>query len=253
VERTAVLLALAGATSPAAAAPEVKLKALPVPIAGFPQTGFILGHGTALLAEYTIQGAEYGGFPPPLVGVTFFLPKGTKLHSEGFPTCPPATLEPAGAGPKACPRGSAAGPVGSVLGVVAFGGERVQEEATIESFYAPGGGIEFFTVGHSPVSLEILSSGHYVGVHSATFDQELISQVPLVSTVPGAPYASVERIAVKVGSAIRRRGKPIYYGRLPTACPKGGFTVRSELTFAGVGGLAQTTVPISYTAPCPRR
>jgi hypothetical protein len=29
--------------------------------------------------------------------------------------------------------------------------------------------------------------------------------------------------------------------------------VRSELTFAGVGGLAQTTVPISYTAPCPRR
>ena len=43
------------------------------------------------------------------------------------------------------------------LGEVAFGKEIVPEEATIESFYKPGGGIEFFTAGHSPVALEVLA------------------------------------------------------------------------------------------------
>ena len=246
----AAVLAVAGT---AAAAPEVRLRVEPVPIAGYPNTGYILGHGAALQAEYTIAGTEYGGFPPPLIGVTFYLPEGTKLHPAGFPTCPKATLEPAGPGPAGCPKGSAAGPVGSVLGVVAFGHERVEEEATLESFYAPGGGLEFFTAGHSPVSLEILSSARYVSVNSGGFGEKLISQVPLVETVPGAPDASVERISVKVGSAVRKNGQAVYYGVLPATCPKQGFTVRSELTFAGLGGLTQTTVTVSYKAPCPRR
>jgi len=57
------------------------------------------------------------------------------------------------------------------------------------------------------------------------FGEELISQVPLVETVPGAPDASVRRISVKVGSATEQKGKPIYHGMLPAACPKAGFTV----------------------------
>jgi hypothetical protein len=140
-----------------------------------------------------------------------------------------------------------------VLGVVAFGREQVPEEATLESFYAPGGGLEFFTSGHNPVSLEILSSARYVRVDSGGFGQKLVSQVPLVETVPGAPDASVERIGVKVGSAIKSHGRTIYYGTLPRTCPRDGFTVRSELTFAGLGGLPQQTVTVSYKAPCPRR
>ena len=246
-------LALAALSGAASAAPTVRLRVEPVPIAGFPHTGYILGHGAALQAEYAIEGTEYGGFPPPLIGVSFYLPQGTKLHPSGFPTCPRTTLEPAGQGPTACPKGSAAGPVGKVLGVVAFGKERVPEEATLESFYAPGGGLEFFTAGHSPVSLEILSSARYVNLSGGGFSQKLVSQVPLVETVPGAPDASVERISVKVGSAVRKNGRTIYYGVLPSSCPREGFTVRSELTFAGLGGLAQTTVTVSYKAPCPRR
>jgi len=253
---TAVLgLALAVLTGTASAAPTVKLKAEAVPISGFAHTGNILGAGAAVKAEYKIEGSEYGGFPPPLIGVNFYLPKGTKLHPSGFPTCAKSNLEPAGLGPSACPRGSAAGPVGKVLGIVAFGKERVPEEATLESFYAPGGGLEFFTAGHSPVSLEILSSGHYVNLNGgAGFGPKLIAQVPLVETVPGAPDASVERISVKVGSAMKRHGKTIYYGTLPTKCTKSkGLLVKSELTFAGLGGLPQQTVTASYKAPCPRK
>jgi hypothetical protein len=245
------LLALAGTAS---ATPTVTLKAKAVPISGFPHTGH-LGKGSAVQAEYTISGTEYGGFPPPLIGVTFYLPKGVTLHTAGFPTCPVSNLEPSGQGPSACPKGSAAGPVGKVLGEVAFGKEVVPEEATLESFYAPGGGLEFFTAGHSPVSLEILSKAHYVNLHGgAGFGPKLIAEVPLVETVPGAQDASVEKISVKVGSAFKKNGKTTYYGTLPKTCSKSkGMPVRSELTFAGLGGLPVQTVTANYKAPCPPR
>jgi hypothetical protein len=249
-------LALLALTGTASAAPTVTLKAEAVPIKGFPHTGNIYGAGAAVKALITISGKEYGGFPPPLIGVNFFLPKFTKLHTTGFPTCPVANLEPSGSGPSACPKGSAAGPVGRALGVVAFGKEIVPEETTIESFYKPGGGIEFFTSGHSPVSLEILSRGHYTSLNGAGgFGPELITEIPLVETVPGAQDASIERIEVQAGSAIKKGKKVIYYGTVPKKgqCPKGGFNIKAEFTFAGLGGLTQTTVPVSYKAPCPRK
>jgi hypothetical protein len=246
-----IVLALAFAHG-ALATPVVTFKAEPVPIPGFPHTGFILGAGTALEAEYKISGTEYGGFPPPLIGVNFFLPAGVVLHPSGFPTCPTATLEPFGPGPRHCPEGSAAGPPGEATGFVAFGTEIVPETAKIEPFYAPGGGLTFFTFGHEPVLLEILSKGRYVGA-GGLFGKKLESEVPLVETVPGAQDASVKTIRIKVGSAIRLNGKPVYYGRLPTSCAHGYLPVKTELMFAGLGGLPQQTVTVEYKAPCPRR
>jgi len=249
-------LAVLGLTGTASAAPTVTLKAEAIPIKGFPHTGNIYGAGAAIKAVINIKGTEYGGVPPPLVGVNFFLPKGAKLHTTGFPTCPVSTLEPSGVGPTGCPKGSAAGPVGHVLGAVAFGKEVVPEEATLESFYKPGGGIEFFTSGHSPVSLEILSKGHYTKLGGGGgFGPELITEVPLVETVPGAQDASVEKIEVQAGSAIKKGKKTTYYGTVPKKgeCPKGGFKIKAEFMFAGLGGLSPVTVPVSYKAPCPRR
>jgi hypothetical protein len=241
------------AFAPAASAtPVVTFKAVPVPIPGFPHTGFILGAGTALEAEYKISGTEYGGFPPPLIAVSFYLPAGVVLHPSGFPTCPPASLEPSGQGPRSCPKGSAAGPPGEATGYVAFGTEIVPETAKIESFYAPGGGLTFFTFGHEPVLLEILSKGRYVGA-GGLFGKKLESEVPLVETVPGAQDASVKTIKLKVGSAIRIGGKPVFYGRLPASCPHKYLPVKTELMFAGLGGLSQQTVTVEYKAPCPRR
>ena len=48
------------------------------------------------------------------------------------------------------------------------------------------------------------------------FGPELNAEVPLVASVPGAPYASVKTIDVKAGSAYKKGGKKIYYGRVPT-------------------------------------
>jgi len=244
------LLALPGIAS---ALPTVTFKAQAVPIKGFPHTGNILGAGAAVQAEYTISGTEYQGSPPPIIGINFFLPTGAKLHTSGFPTCSKPTLEQFG--PIKCPKGSAAGPIGHALGFVTFGGERVEEAAEISSFYAPGGGIEFFTDGHSPTSLEILSSGHYVHLGGAGgYGPELITEIPLVSTVPGAAYASVLSIDVKAGSAYKSHGKPVYYGRLPTKCPKGGFPIKTEVVFAENGEMSKPeTVPATYKSPCPKK
>ena len=250
----AVLGGLAALALPsvAAAEPTVTFKAQAVPIAGFPHTGNILGAGAAVQAEYTISGTEYGGFPLPLIGVNFYLPSGAKLHPQGFATCSTQTLEQFG--PTKCSPKSKAGPVGSVLGVVAFGQERVPEEATLESFYAPGGGISFFTDGHSPVSLEILSSGHYTQLNGGGgYGPKLVSSVPLVETVPGAPDASVEKINVKAGSAYKKNGKTYYYGTLPKKCPSGGFPIKTELMFGTTEGVPTYTVTKLYKSPCPKK
>jgi hypothetical protein len=251
------LVPLVLAASVATATPTVKiLRGEAVPIPGFPHTGNIYGAGAAVRAEAEITGTEYVGSPPPIIGVNVYLPTGTKLHPAGFPTCPKSTLEPTGRGPSACPKGSSAGPVGHVLGVVSLGGERVKEEATIEPFYAPGGGIEFYAVGHSPVALEVIATGHYVNLGGGGgYGPEVVTEIPLVSTVPGAPYASAERISVQAGSAIRKGKHVIYYGRVPRKgmCPKGGFKVKVEVMFAGVGGLVPETVTVPYRAPCPKR
>ncbi len=243
--------------SVASALPTVRFKAAAVPIpkpggGTYPHTGNILGAGAAVQAEYKIEGNEYDGSPPPIIGINFYLPSRTKLHPTGFPTCSKTTLEQFGS--VRCPKGSAAGPIGKVIGFVTFGNERVEESAELSSFYAPGGGFLFLTDGHSPVSLEIISNAHYVNVGGAGgFGPKLVAAVPLVASVPGAPYASVKSITVKAGSAYKSRGKTIYYGTVPKACPKGGFPLKTEVIFAENGDpLTPVTVTKTYKAPCPR-
>jgi hypothetical protein len=77
--------------------------------------------------------------------------------------------------------------------------------------------------------------------------------VPLVESLPGAPDASVVSIKVKVGSAMKQHGKTVYYGTMPTKCPKGGFPVKTELMFEAEDGFPVQTVTKTYNAPCPRK
>jgi hypothetical protein len=234
----------------AAAAPTVHVDGEAVPIPGFPHTGNVYGAGAAVKAEVTISGTEYAGAPYPLVGVNVYLPAGVKLHPQGFPTCPPQTVL-VEREPSRCPKGSAAGPVGRVEGVVSFGGTRVKETAEVSSFFAPGGGFEFFTFGHSPTVLEVPSTAgltHPGG--GGGYGPEFVAPIPLVETVPGAPDASVESIDLTLGAAYRHHGKPVYYGTVPRTCPRGGFRVKAEFLFeAGNGVPVNVTVP--FKAPCP--
>jgi hypothetical protein len=235
----------------ASATPTVKMRAQILPIPGFPHTGDYLGAGADGHGEFTIEGTEYFGSPPPIIGVNFFLPSGTKVHTTGFPTCSKTTIERIG--PVGCPQGSTAA-AGEAVGFVTFGGERVEEPAELSAFFAPGGGFEFFADGHSPVSLEILGYAHLVNLGSAgNTGPELVGEVPLVASVPGAPYASVRSIDVTAGAAYRSHGHTVYLGRVPMKCPKAGFTVKAEVIFAENGEASKPeTVSTSETLPCPR-
>jgi len=255
-------LALLGLASAASAAPTVKLKAVAVPIKGYPDTGNIAGAGAGLNVEYVISGSEYGGFPPPVIGINFFLPPEAKIDSKGFVTCPEATITEKKE-PEACPKGSAASPLdagghaeGKVDGVVSFGKTRVPEEAELFAFFKPGGGLEFFTFGHSPTTLEIPSAGLYSQINGGGgFGPKFDAKVPLVETVPGAPYASVEKINVNVGAAHGPKSpkKATYYGREPKKCPKGFELLKTEVIFAENGEESKPEIATAeYKAPCPK-
>jgi len=239
-------LVVLGLSATASAAPTFMFKLTAVPIPGFPHTGDILGAGAVIEGTGTISGTEYGGFPPPLIGGKFYAPAGAKLHPQGFATCAPSVIERSGPGP--CPKTSIAGPKGSATGAVSFGGERVQETASVQLFFAPGGGLEGFVDGTTPVSIEILAPPAHIVNASPPFGPELVGEVPLIETVPGALDASFERGAIRVGAAYRQGKKTISYVTVPKRCPKGGFPVKVELSFLG-----GATAEASYKMPCPRK
>jgi len=267
-------LAVLGIPAVASATPTVTLKAVAIPIPGFPHTGNILGAGAALQTEFKISGTEYDeGHPPPLIGVNVDFPKGSILHPQGFPTCSPNALKEVGEpaiGTSACPKSSLLTfPVSGAqpespsiilshesygLGVVKIGaGAPVEEKVRIQGFFAPGGNLEFFTKGVTPSLFEFISPSHVTSGSSAGFGPALDTKVPLVETLPGAADASTEKITVYGGAAYKKGGKTVYYGTIPKKCPKGGFPIKAELTFATNGNEADPeTAVATYKAPCPR-
>jgi hypothetical protein len=240
---TAVLVSLAFALT-AAATPRVTFQATAIPIPGFPDTGDILGAGAEVEVRVTIGGTEYGGFPSPLVGLTIYSPRGVQLAPKGFGSCAPSVLMADGS--MGCPKSSRAGPTGEGLGVVSFGGERVNEKVSIQSFFAPSGGLTFYVIGRTPAFFEILEKGYWTTA-SAPYGPELVVEVPLVESVPGADDASILSFKVKVGAAYKQGKRMVSYITLPNSCPKAGAPLKAELKF-----MNGETVTSAYRQPCPK-
>ena len=211
----------------------------------YPGTDNTLGGATAAEGEIRISGTEYGGFPPPLTGLTFHAPAGVKLHPQGFPTCSPAILESHEVAH--CPKRSAVTSVGSVTGVVSFGGTRVHESLTLQAFFASGGEFAFYAEGRTPTVIEVLGKAN-VTYPGGEFGPELTASVPLVETVPGAPYGVVETAKLTIGAAFMQKGKLVSYITLPKTCPKGGFPESAELRF-----LIGEPVTVNTKMPCPSK
>jgi hypothetical protein len=243
--QVSLLLACLALAATAAAAPKVTLKVTPIPIPGFPGTGNILGAGAEVEARVTISGTEYGGFPSPLTGAAFYAPAGVKITPQGFLTCALPVLEANGAA--GCPKKSNAGPTGEGTGVVSFGETRVDEKVSINEVFAPSGGLTFYVEGRTPAFFQIPEEAHWITA-APPYGPELIIEVPLVETVPGADDASILSFKVRVGAAYRKAGKTISYVTLPKSCPKGGAPLKFELKF-----MSGETVTVAYKQPCPKR
>jgi hypothetical protein len=254
--RLAVLgLALLGLALPATAvaAPSVTFKAKAIPIKKnpaskggptWPGTGNILGAATSVEAEFKITGNEYFGGPLPLIKVTVTFPTGSKVTTKGFTTCSSSILNSPQPEVAKCPKKSIAGPQGEAGGVVSFGSTRVHEKLTVQPFFAQGGGLAFYAEGREPALIELMSRGSFTSVSPTP---TLSTAVPLVITVPEAPYGSAEYIKVAVGAAFMKGKKLVSYGTLPKSC-KGSFKEKATLEFLG-------GVQVNATAsqPCPKK
>ncbi|HEX5308541.1 MAG TPA: hypothetical protein VFW38_05600 [Solirubrobacteraceae bacterium] len=249
----ALLVPNGGASASAmATTASLQVKFVPIPInprAGngptYPGTGNILGAPSAVEGEVRIQGDEYGGFPPPVTGFSLWAPVGAKLHQAEFPTCPQAVLESHEVAK--CPLRSTLVSNGSVSGVVSFGGDRVHETLTVQAFFAPGGRIAYYAEGISPALIEVLGSGTFAN-SSPRLGPELSAAVPLVATVPEAPYAVVQSVRLRAGAVYRRGSRLIPFMTLPRHCGKSGISIRMEIRF-----LTGPPVQIDNRLPCPAR
>lgn len=256
------LLAFGG---PAFATPVVTFKAAFVPIAGGsgPTTS-----GAMMHLEYAISGSEYQGepppptdhlyvptppSPPPLIGLNLILPDGVELHPEGFPGCPAETAKKQNEdGAAACPQESQAGPAGSALGVFSLGYERIRENIVVQPYFAPGGNLGLYLRALSPAAINKIAGGSYANLDGGGGEgPEIGIQLPLVASLPGALEMSIEGIDLSVGVSRTAGGRTISYVTLPGTCPNAGFPVKTELVFAGLGGLAQQTVTQESDASCP--
>jgi hypothetical protein len=250
---TAAAIAVFAFTSAAQATPEVTVKAKIVPIPvnpnapkkTYPKTGNLLGAPAALETQMTIKGNEYFGGPSPITSVVAYLPHGTKLNPKAFSICPSSILNSHEV--QNCPKKSIASPLGEVRGMVSFGSSRVFEKATVQAFFSAGGKLSFFAEGREPALIEVLTSGGF-STAPKPFGPKLSVAVPLVLTVPEAPYATETSIKIKIGAAYKKGKKLISYGTVPKTCPKGGFPGKVEMKF-----LSGDSVTRTVKVPCPKK
>jgi hypothetical protein len=234
-----LLASLAGAGS-ASAAPTIGLSA------SFAE-GAKLGEPSAASFDVTIAGSEYEGGPASTNELTLRLPSGTTLTGSGFASCAKSTLEPSGQGPKACPAGSADGPVGSFSAMVAFGDGREEEKGTIEAFTSPAGGLWLLLFGHEPVLVEVLGTGHYVAGSGAD-GPAIVFELPLEETVPGAPFVSLESLRFQLGATREEGGRLLGSILTPSSC-SGSMEWGASGVFGEPEGEGQDA-SASVTSPC---
>ncbi len=188
-------------------------------------SGVLAGSGS-LNATLKVEGTEYGGFPPPIVGDH---PRASGRHDDQRHE-PPDMLE-AGLGTDWALRlpGRLRSWAYRLRHSPSFrsGPNESKSRLLVESFFAPGGGFNLFIDGHSPVSLEILAHG--------TVSGNVVSiEVPLVSTVPGAPYASVKELWFRLGETEEQEELDHFMSgvTLPLECPPSGtFSWAAGVTF----------------------
>lgn len=255
----------------AAAAPTVTFKAKVVPIPKnlkkrhspvWPGTGDMYGKPAAVEGTFTINGSEYpsasegwvagtllGVGPAPLRRVTVYLPRGTKIDSRPFKTCPLSKFENHLEPP--CPKGSLASPPGEADGKVFFGETVVREKVSVQAYFTRGDKLTFWIEGKSPASIEQYATGGIASI-PGPFSKRLTSTVPLISTVTGAPYAMAQYIRIRIGAARKLGRRLVSYGYVPRRCPKGGFPTKAELSFGGGAESSWQTVTVTTRAACPR-
>lgn len=195
-----------------------------------------------------------GSVPPPLTRVEMRYPRnlGIGLSGLGLARCGVQALE--ASGPRGCPPDSVMG-YGVVLTGIVLGRTIVSEQAPITVLRAPSRqaaiALLFYAEGTKPVSSSVVFPGVLVSAPSP-FGGQVNIGVPLVPTLPGAPYISVIRLRATIGPEKvtyfeKVSGQTLAYKPqgilLPPHCPRGGLPFSARFTFLdGTSAFAKTRV-----------
>lgn len=215
-----------------------------------------LGQRTTLEFGFSF-GAPAGQVPSPLTQIELRYPEnlGLGLSGLGLATCADQTLEVSG--PSGCPPDSVMGYGAALTGIV-LGTTVITESAPITILRSPNQeghlAVLFSAEGTTPVDTRIVFPGLLLPA-PAPFGGQVSVGVPLVPTLPGAPYISVIRLHATIGPQ-----KVTYYeqagGRtlayqpkgilLPRSCPRRGFPFAAQFSFLDGSVASAHTI-----APCP--
>lgn len=252
VATMAAAAAMAGAAVLPAAAAAAQTAQLS---AGF--SPYRLGASTTvkLALEIGVAG-ESNGLPSPVTRFEMRIPANLELigSSLGLSICHAEEL--LANGPDGCPADARLG-LGSALIKVPVGPEPVSETASMEAEMGPPVGEEIgvllYAEAGSPVAAQLI----FPGVLAGGSNQSLSTAVPLIPSLPGAPYISMVGMKLSLGPEgltyfKTAHGRTVAYRpegiALPAKCPRGGFKFASNLQFAdGSSASAKSTVP------CPAR
>jgi hypothetical protein len=205
-----------------------------------------LGGRTTLEFAFTLE-APPGEVPSPLTQIELRYPAnlGILLSHLGVEVCTADALE--ASGPRGCPPNSVMG-YGVVRTGVRLGNTIITENAPITVFRAPTQegliNLIFYAEGTQPVVTDIIFSGVLLPA-PLPFGGRVSIGVPLVQTLPGAPYVSVFHLRATIGPR-----RVTYYEKvggqvlaykpagivLPPHCPSGGFPFAAAFTFSDGGG-----------------
>lgn len=191
--------------------------------------------------------------PPPLTEIALRYPSdlGIALSGLGLNTCDSKTLE--SSGPNGCPRNSIMG-YGEAFTGILLGTNLIEEDAPITILRARNQegriALLFYSEGTTPVNSRVVFPGLLL---PGSAPSDLVSiGVPLVPTLPGAPYISVIRLRATVGPVgvtyyENLDGTTLAYRPLgillPKRCPRHGFQFGARFQFLdGTHTVAHTTV-----------
>jgi hypothetical protein len=196
-----------------------------------------------------------GSLPSPIVKFTVYTPAGMRIDARGAGTCAASRLEKLG--PAGCPPSSRVG-FGGGVGVIQLPKETIREPYTLDFFFAPrhDGHLELLVYASAvaPVLVELVVIAREVPAvkpYGIGFSVE----VPLVSTLPGASYASVESVFATIGATnvayyqtVKGKRRLVHLKGIlvPGSCPRGGFPSMGAIDFAD-----GTTLTVNPTIPCP--
>jgi hypothetical protein len=201
-----------------------------------------LGGRTTLNFGFSLS-APPGQVPPPLTQIQLRYPGnlGIDLSGLGLATCTAQIL--IASGPHACPPDSVMGH-GVVRTGIVLGSTIITENAPITILRAPYAhesnlALLFYAEGTEPVSTDTVFSGLLVPA-PMPFGGQVNIGVPLVETLPGAPYISVIHLHATLGphgvtyyervAGVILAYKPLGI-LLPPRCPRGGFQFSAEFSF----------------------